>query len=282
MAGYKRSRLQSQRLAQCLTQFIGLSDWEVDTADGELSLLWPRGKHGYFAEEPHVAPSLSFNVPACGTPVELYTTMCTAIKAPVGPRPATVTLGRLGRLTSSNRVRSGFPLCPAQHLHLHARASFQLIGERVSGIGINLWHRAQVYRTPLQRGGPWHAVVSVYIKSQSARMGAMGVHARPQIIHQELLKPITLRNDHFFGRRSPLLEQTCHSTRTKAVDKRAVQCQALNETALRSETIRKGNVRGSLLRASVANTDGISAQANANLVPGGRDFFTCKAPFALS
>lgn len=136
--------------------------------------------------------------------------------------------------------------------------------------------------TPLQRGGPWHAVLSVYIKSQSARMGAMGMHARPQTIYPELCKPIIPRNNRRFGWRSPLLEQTCHSTRTKAVHQRAGQCQAFNKTALRSETTRKGVERGSSLRASVASTDGISAQANANLVPGGRDFFTCKAPFALS
>ena len=122
---------------------------------------------------------------------------------------------------------------------------------------------------------------SVYIKSQSARIGAMGVHARPQSIQQELLKPLILRSGRHFGWRSPLLEQTCHSTRTKAVDQKAVQCHALNETALRPEIIRKGAVRGSLLKASVASTDGISAQANANLVPGGRDFFTCESPFAL-
>ena len=101
------------------------------------------------------------------------------------------------------------------------------------------------------------------------------MYAGPLTIQSEIPSSTVVKTTRHGCWRRPVLEHLCHSTRTKVVDRRAAQCRACDETVSCIRTLRKGVVRGYQLRAYAADADGISAGANANLVPGGRDFFTC-------
>lgn len=148
-------------------------------------------------------------------------------------------------------------------------------------IALICWHSTEVRRRPLSPGRSWHALLPVYIKSHSARIEAMGALAGPQTLYKEVLKPLILQDFHHKCWRRPLLDQICHSTRRRVLDQSAVQCQAVSRRPLCPQSSGKHLSKEFQLRASAASSDGISAGANANLVPGGRDFFTCMSCFAL-